>query len=159
QGLGYRSVSKMLGLNEGTVKGYSQLYRSGDEITWVDNEHKRSAPDPKVLLEAVREYLEGRYGYRYLSIKYGLRDSTIKKAVKNYQTHGIVTLSKGRPTMEALRAQKAQLQQRQQQQDEKLLSKKDHKELLDLLEVNIALLEVIEECDPDEVKKKITGSK
>ena len=29
----------------------------------------------------------------------------------------------------------------------------------DLLEVNIALLEVLEESDPDELKKKNTGSK
>lgn len=33
-------------------------------------------------------------------------------------------------------------------------SKKECREMRDLLEVNIALLEVLEESDPDELKKK-----
>lgn len=57
--------------------------------------------------------------------------------------------------MKRLQEQKAKLQQRiQQQQDKQPLSKKECREMRDLLEVNIALLEVLEESDPDELKKK-----
>lgn len=38
--------------------------------------------------------------------------------------------------------------------DEFLTSKKEYKEMLELLLVNIALLEVLEESNPDELKKK-----
>lgn len=61
--------------------------------------------------------------------------------------------------MKSLQEQKAKLQQRIQQQDKQPLSKKECREMRDLLEVNIALLEVLEESDPDELKKKNTGSK
>ena len=53
-----------------------------------------------------------------------------------------------------LQEQKAKLQQHVQQQDKQPLSKKECWEVRDLLEVNIALLEVLEESDPDELKKK-----
>ena len=53
-----------------------------------------------------------------------------------------------------LQEQKAKLQQHVQQQDKQPLSKKECREMRDLLEVNIALLEVLEESDPDELKKK-----
>ena len=32
QGFGYCAVAKILGLNESTIKTYSLLYRSGDEM-------------------------------------------------------------------------------------------------------------------------------
>lgn len=157
QGFGYCVVANILGLNEGTVRGYAQLYRSGDETSWVDS--KANKTDPQVLLAAVTEYLQSSLGYRQLSIKYGLRSSTIVMGVKNYLKHGIVTLPRGRNAMKRLQEQKAQLQQHMQQQDKQPLSKKECREIRDLLEVNIALLEVLEESDPDELKKKNTGSK
>lgn len=152
QGFGYYTVAKILGLSEHTIRGYSQLYRSGDETSWVNP--KANKTDPQVLLEAVTEYLQSGRGYRQLALKYGLRDSTIVKGVKNYLKHGIVILPRGRNAMKRLQGQKAQLQQRMQQQDEQPLSKKERREIRDLLEVNIALLEVLEESDPNELKKK-----
>ena len=58
-----------------------------------------------------------------------------------------------------LQEQKAKLQQHVQQQDKQPLSKKECREVRDLLEVNIALLEVLEESDPDELKKRIQAAK
>lgn len=152
QGYGCRVVARTLGLNLATIRGYSLLYRSGDETSWVDS--KANKTDPQVLLAAVTEYLQSENGYRQLAIKYGLRDSTIVMGVKNYLKHGIVILPRGRNAMKRLQEQKAQLQQHMQQQDEQPLSKKERREIRDLLEVNIALLEVLEESDPDELKKK-----
>ena len=107
-----------------------------------------------MLFAAVTEYLQSKYGYKQLAIKYGLRSSTIARGVKNYLKHGIVILPRGRNAMKRLQEQKAKLQQRIQQQDKQPLSKKECREMRDLLEVNIALLEVLEESDPDELKKK-----
>lgn len=152
QGFGYRVVAKTLGLNAGTIKTYSLLYRSGDETSWINSKAKKT--NPQVLLAAVTEYLQSQYGYRQLAIKYGLRSSTIAMGVKNYLKHGIVILPRGRNAMKRLQEQKAKLQQHVQQQDKQPLSKKECREIRDLLEVNIALLEVLEESDPDELKKK-----
>lgn len=160
QGYGYCAVAKILGLSESTIKTYSLLYRSGDESSWVNSKTKKT--NPQVLLAAVTEYLQSKYGCRQLAIKYGLRSSTIAKGVKNYFKHGIVILPRGRNAMKRLQEQKAKLQQhvqRQDKQDKQPLSKKECREIRDLLEVNIALLEVLEESDPDELKKKNTGSK
>ena len=157
QGFGYCAVAKILGLNESTIKTYSLLYRSGDETSWVNSKAQKT--NPQVLFAAVTEYLQSKYGYKQLAIKYGLRSSTIARGVKNYLKHGIVILPRGRNAMKRLQEQKAKLQQRIQQQDKQPLSKKECREMRDLLEVNIALLEVLEESDPDELKKKNTGSK
>ena len=150
QGFGYCAVAKILGLNESTIKTYSLLYRSGDETSWVNSKAQKT--NPQVLFAAVTEYLQSKYGYKQLAIKYGLRSSTIARGVKNYLKHGIVILPRGRNAMK-------RLQERIQQQDKQPLSKKECREMRDLLEVNIALLEVLEESDPDELKKKNTGSK
>lgn len=152
QGFGYCAVAKILGLNESTIKTYSLLYRSGDETSWVNSKTQKT--NPQVLFAAVTEYLQSKYGYKQLAIKYGLRSSTIARGVKNYLKHGIVILPRGRNAMKRLQEQKAKLQQRIQQQDKQPLSKKECREMRDLLEVNIALLEVLEESDPDELKKK-----
>ena len=157
QGFGYCAVAKILGLNESTIKTYSLLYRSGDETSWVNSKAQKT--NPQVLFAAVTEYLQSKYGYKQLAIKYGLRSSTIARGVKNYLKHGIVILPRGRNAMKRLQEQKAKLQQCIQQQDKQPLSKKECREMRDLLEVNIALLEVLEESDPDELKKKNTGSK
>lgn len=152
QGFGCYTVAKILRLSEHTIRGYSQLYRSGDETSWVNS--KANKTDPQVLLEAVTEYLQSDCGYRQLAVKYGLRNSSIVMGVKNYLKHGIVILPRGRKAMKRLQEQKGQLQQRMQQQDEQPLSKKERREIRDLLEVNIALLEVLAESDPNELKKK-----
>ena len=122
QGFGYCAVAKILGLNESTIKTYSLLYRSGDETSWVNSKAQKT--NPQVLFAAVTEYLQSKYGYKQLAIKYGLRSSTIARGVKNYLKHGIVILPRGRNAMKRLQEQKAKLQQRIQQQDKQPLSKK-----------------------------------
>lgn len=153
EGMGYRSIASTLGLNRSTVKAYSLLYRA-DNTDWVENEHV--PPNPELLDMAVREYLDGSAGLEMLSSKYGIRPTSIRTGAQNFLNHGVVRLPKGRNSMKRLQAQKKGLRSAlsRTESTERRLTAKEAKELRELLEVNIAVIDVILEMDIPALKKK-----
>lgn len=152
QGYGHKYVSTTLNLNVGTVQNWHLLYRGGDQ-NWATSQRRKN--DPEYLLAAVQEYLTSSAGYKIIATKYGLSPSTILRGKKNYLNYGQVRLKPGRRTMKDLAETKNTLKNKLQHisNDDGEMTKKDIKELIELLEVNIALLEVLEESDPNLVKK------
>lgn len=153
QRLGYKAVATKLGLKRPTVKNWHIRFRGGD-CSWSESLYVKSNED--TLRKAVAEYLSSGAGYEAIAIKYGISASTVKQAKTNFVNFGVVKLPKGRNSMKRLQEQKQALLEKLQSvsKDEFLTSKKEYKEMLDLLLVNIALLEVLEESNPDELKKK-----
>lgn len=153
QGMRTRSVARQLNLRCSTVEQLETKYCGGD-ISWINSSYTKV--DPEKLSKAVLEYLNSPDGYFRLAKKYGLSSSCILMGVKNYQKHGIVHLPRGRNAMQRFQEQQKKLKTVQNELDEdtKPLSKKEQREIRDLLEVNIALLEVLEECNLSKLKKK-----
>ena len=154
KGLGYRATNSMLGLKLNTVKNWYLLFRSGD-TSWVESNYRET--NISTLQRAVDEYLNTDQGYEVLSVKYGISRSCLFSAKRNFVNFGVVRLSKGRNFMQRLQQQKQKIKEELQSIEERkepLLDKKDLQEMRQLLVVNMALLEVLEESHPDELKKK-----
>lgn len=154
KGLGYRATNSMLGLKLNTVKNWYLLFRSGD-TSWVESNYRET--DISTLQRAVDEYLNTDQGYEVLSVKYGISRSCLFLAKRNFVNFGVVRLPKGRNSMQRLLQQKQKIKEELQSIEERkepLLDKKDLQEMRQLLVVNMALLEVLEESHPDELKKK-----
>lgn len=136
QGMRTRSVARQLNLRCSTVEQLETKYCGGD-ISWINSNYTKVVPEK--LLKAVLEYLNSPDGYFRLAKK-----------------HGIVHLPRGRNAMQRFQEQQKKLKTVQNELDEdtKPLSKKEQREIRDLLEVNIALLEVLEECNLSKLKKK-----
>lgn len=153
QGLSYTATARILSLNLKTVRNWYDCYRGGD-TSWSESSYVRS--NPATLMKAVLEYLNTENGYGVIAGKYGIRISTLARAKRNYVNFGVVNLPKGRKSMKHLQEQKRALEKKLQSvsKGEYLTSKKEYKEMRELIIVNIALLEVLEESHPDELKKK-----
>lgn len=153
QGYGYRSVATMLGLSVSSVRHWYDCFRGGD-YSWSESSYVKSNVD--TLRMAVDEYLNTDNGCRLIAAKYGINTATLFRAKQNFVNFGVVALPKGRKPMKRLQEQKQALVEKLQSvsKDEYLTSKKEYKDLHDLIAVNIALLEVLEESHPDELKKK-----
>ena len=152
KGLGYRATNSMLGLKLNTVKNWYLLFRSGD-TSWVESNYRET--NISTLQRAVNEYLNTDQGYEVLSVKYGISRSCLFPAKRNFVNFGVVRLPKGRNSMQRLLQQKIKEElQSIEERKEPLLDKKDLQEMRQLLVVNMALLEVLEESHPDELKKK-----
>ena len=153
QGYGYRSVARMLGLSISGVRHWYDCFRGGD-YSWSESSYVKSNVD--TLKRAVDEYLNTDNGCRLIAAKYGINTSALFRAKQNFVNFGVVALPKGRNAMKHLQEQKQALVEQLQSvsKDEYLTSKKEYKDLHDLIVVNIALLEVLEESHPDELKKK-----
>ena len=154
QSYGYSSTSTLLGVNEGTVKSWHRLFRAGNN-TWAESSYVKS--DPEVLQKATSEYISSNIGLIACATKYGIRPSKLLVATRNFVNFGLVLLPRGRYAMKKLQNQKQELEETLAKALEKgscELNKKELKELKELLVVNIALLEVLEESHPEELKKK-----
>ena len=154
QGLSYRATASKLGLNWGTVRDWNLFYRSGD-ISWANSQYRKT--DPGILQRAVNEYMNTKQGCRVIAAKYGISPSRLIAAKRNFVNFGVVQLPKGRNSMQRLQEQKQKIKEELQsieEHKEPLLDKKGLQEMRELLVVNIALLEVLEESHPDELKKK-----
>lgn len=153
QGFGYKATATTLGLKWPSVKNWHTRFRGGD-YSWSESLYVKRNED--ILKKAVTEYLSSEAGYGAIAVKYGITSSAVKKAKTNFVKFGVVKLPKGRNSMKRLQEQKQVLLEKLQSvsKDEFLTNKKEYKEMLDLLLVNIALLEVLEESSPDELKKK-----
>ena len=153
EGTGYKAVAKILRLSDSSVRNWYDCFRSGD-YSWSKSSYIKSNVDS--LKRAVDEYLNTENGCRIIAAKYGITTSTLMRAKQNFVNFGVVALPKGRNSMKRLQEQKQALIEKLQSvsKDEYLTSKKEYKDLHDLIAVNIALLEVLEESHPDELKKK-----
>ena len=154
QGLSYRATASKLGLNWGTVRDWHLFYRSGD-TSWVNSQYRKT--DPSILQKAVKDYMNTKQGSRVIAAKYGISPSRLIAAKRNFVNFGVVKLPKGRNSMQRLQEQKQKIKEELQSIDERkepLLDKKGLQEMRELLVVNMALLEVLEESHPDELKKK-----
>lgn len=159
KGLGYGATSSMLGLSLSTVKNWYLLFSSGD-TSWVESNYRKT--NISTLQRAVDEYLNTDQGYGVLSVKYGISRTCLLAAKRNFVNFGVVQLPKGRNSMQRLQEQKQKIKEELQSIDERkepLLDKKGLQEMRELLVANMALLEVLEESHPDELKKKNSGSK
>ena len=158
EGIGYKAVAKILRLSDSSVRNWYDCFRSGD-YSWSKSSYIKSNVDS--LKRAVDEYLNTENGCRIIAAKYGITTSTLMRAKQNFVNFGVVRLPQGRNSMKRLQEQKQALIEKLQSvsKDEYLTSKKEYKDLHDLIAVNIALLEVLEERHPDELKKKISGCK
>lgn len=152
EGLGYKTTAGKLGLPAYTVRNWYNHFRSGN-LEWVSNSYMRT--DPSLLEQAVQEYITSKADLNLLAVRYGISTSTILRGYRNYLNYGTVTLPKGRNAMEKLRKQKQALSKRLEEVDDgSPLSRKEVKEMHDLLAVNISLIEVILETNCSELKKK-----
>ena len=152
QGFGYKMAAGKLGLPAYTVRNWYNHFRSGN-LDWVRNSYVRT--DSGLLEKAVQEYFSSEHGLQVLSVSYGISASTILRGYRNYLNYGTVTLPGGRNAMEKLRRQKQALTKRLEEVDDGTpLSRKEVKEMHDLLAVNISLIEVILETNCSELKKK-----
>ena len=154
QSFGDRATSSILGLNPGTVTNWYLLFRSGD-TSWVTSQYRKT--DINVLQRAVDEYLNTEQGCKLIAVKYGISTAKLLTAKRNFVNFGVVKLPKGRNSMQRLQEQKQKIKEELQSIDERkepLLDKKGLQEMRELLVVNMALLEVLEESHPDELKKK-----
>lgn len=153
QGISYKATARILGINVESVRRWYDCFRGGD-YSWSQSLHVKSNVD--TLRKAVDEYLNTENGCRIIAAKYGISASTLIRAKRNFVNFGVVALPKGRNAMKRLQEQKQALVEKLQSvsKDEYLTSKKEYKDLHDLIVVNIALLEVLEESHPDELKKK-----
>ena len=152
QGLGRNATARILGLPQSSVRVWHDLFRAGN-LEWVTNSFIRT--DPALLEEVVREYISTGSGFHMLAQRYGISGSTILRGYRNYLNYGMVTLPRGRNAMKKLQEQKQALVERLREVDDgSPLSKKEVKEMHDLLAVNISLLEVILETNCPELKKK-----
>lgn len=154
QGLGYKVAASMLGLISNTVRDWHLFYRSGD-TSWVNSQYRKT--DPSILQKAVNDYMNTKQGSRVIAAKYGISPSRLIAAKRNFVNFGVGKLPKGRNSMQRLQEQKQKIKEELQSIDERkepLLDKKGLQEMRELLVVNMALLEVLEESHPDELKKK-----
>ena len=154
QGLSYRATASKLGLNWGTVRDWHLFYRSGD-ISWANSQYRKT--DPGILQRAVNEYMNTKQGCRVIAAKYGISPSRLIAAKRNFVNFGVVKLPKGRNSMQRLQEQKQKIKEELQsieEHEKPLLNKKELRDMRELLIVNMALLEVLEESHPDELKKK-----
>lgn len=154
QGLGYKVAASMLGLISNTVRDWHLFYRSGD-TSWVHLQYRKT--DPSTLQKAVNEYLNTKQGCQVIAVKYGISTSRLLVAKRNFVNFGVVQLPQGRNSMQRLQQQKQKIKEELQSIEERkgpLLDKKGLQEMRELLVVNMALLEVLEESHPDELKKK-----
>ena len=154
KGFSYRTIAPMLGLSWKTVRDWHQLFRSGD-TSWVESNYCKT--DVSLLQKAVDEYLNTEQGCNVIAVKYGIRRSILLAARRNFVNFGVVQLPKGRNSMQRLQEQKQKIKEELQsieEHKEPLLDKKGLQEMRELLVVNMALLEVLEESHPDELKKK-----
>ena len=147
QSFGDRATSSILGLNLSTVTNWYLLFRSGD-TSWVTSQYRKT--DINVLQRAVDEYLNTEQGCKLIAVKYGISTAKLLTAKRNFVNYGVVQLPQGRNSMQCLQEQKQKIKK-------ELQSIEEHKEPLnkkELLIVNMALLEVLEESHPDAIKKK-----
>lgn len=154
QGLSYKATASKLGLNWGTVRDWHLFYRSGD-TSWVNSQYRKT--DPSILQKAVNDYMNTKQGCRVIAAKYGISPSRLIAVKRNFVNFGVVKLPKGRKSMQRLQEQKKKIKEELQSiegRKEPLLDKKGLQEMRELLVVNMALLEVLEESHPDELKKK-----
>lgn len=152
QDFGEAATAKELGISIHTVSNWYYKYRAGN-FEWVTNSYMRT--DPVLLGKIVQEYISTGIGLPQLTLRYGIAASTILRGYRNYLNYGIVTLPRGRYAMEKLSKQKQALVEKIKEVDDgNLLSKKEVKELHDLLVVNISLIEVILGIDCPEIEKK-----
>ena len=153
EGGSYAATASILGINKKTVESWHHCFRGGD-YSWSESSYVKSNVD--TLRKAVDEYLNTENGLAIIAAKYGITTATLRRAKQNFVNFGVVALPKGRNSMKRLQEQKQALIEKLQSvsKDEYLTSKKEYKDLHDLIAVNIALLEVLEESHPDELKKK-----
>lgn len=153
QGQSYKATASTLGLNFRSVRNWYLRFRGGDH-SWCESLYVKS--NEETLKKAVTEYLSSEAGYEAIAVKYGIPASALIQAKTNFVNFGVVKLPKGRNSMKRLQEQKQAMLEKLQSvsKDEFLTSKKEYKEMQELLLVNIALLEVLEESNPDELKKK-----
>lgn len=153
QSFGYRATSSRLGLNLSTVTNWYLLFRSGD-TSWVTSQYRKT--DINVLQRAVDEYLNTEQGCKLIAVKYGISTAKLLTAKRNFVNYGVVQLPKGRNSMQRLQEQKQKIKKELQSIEEhkEPLNKKELQEMKELLIVNMALLEVLEESHPDAIKKK-----
>ena len=154
QGISYKATARILGLNFESVRHWYDCFRAGD-YSWSQSSYVHCNVD--TLRAAVEEYLNTENGCRIIAAKHGIKTSTLLRAKQNFVNFGLVKLPKGRNAMKRLQEQKQKLKDEVRSLDEQnapLTDKKDLREMRDLLLVNIALLEVIEESHPDGLKKK-----
>ena len=153
QSFGYRATSSILGLNPGTVTNWYLLFRSGD-TSWVTSQYRKT--DINVLQRAVDEYLNTEQGCKLIAVKYGISTAKLLTAKRNFVNYGVVQLPQGRNSMQRLQEQKQKIKKELQSIEEhkEPLNKKELQEMKELLIVNMALLEVLEESHPDAIKKK-----
>ena len=114
-----------------------------------------------VLQRAVDEYLNTEQGCKLIAVKYGISTAKLLTAKRNFVNYGVVQLPQGRNSMQRLQEQKQKIKKELQSIEEhkEPLNKKELQEMKELLIVNMALLEVLEESHPDAIKKKNSGSK
>lgn len=154
QGFSYTATSSRLGLGLNTVKNWHIFFRSGD-TSWAESSYHKT--NINTLQRAVDEYLNTGQGCRIIAVKYGISTSTLLNAKRNFVNFGVVQLPRGRNSMQRLQQQKQKIKEELQSIEEckeSLLDKKGLQEMRELLVVNMALLEVLEESHPDELKKK-----
>lgn len=154
QGFSYTATSSRLGLRLSTVKNWYLFFRSGD-TSWVESNYRKI--NISTLQRAVDEYLNTDQGYGVLSVKYGISRTSLLAAKRNFVNFGVVQLPQGRNSMQRLQEQKQKIKEELQsieEHKEPLLDKKGLQEMRELLVVNLALLEVLEQSHPDELKKK-----
>lgn len=153
EGVSYAATASILGINKKTVENWHHCFRGGD-YSWSESSYVKS--NVETLRLAVDEYLNSENGCHIIAAKYGITPSTLLRGKQNFVNFGVVRLPQGRKAMKRLQEQKQALLEKLQSvsKDEYLTSKKEYKDLHDLIAVNIALLEVLEESHPDELKKK-----
>ena len=144
---------KALELFPGTVTNWYLLFRSGD-TSWVTSQYRKT--DINVLQRAVDEYLNTEQGCKLIAVKYGISTAKLLTAKRNFVNYGVVQLPQGRNSMQRLQEQKQKIKKELQSIEEhkEPLNKKELQEMKELLIVNMALLEVLEESHPDAIKKK-----
>ena len=153
KGLGCRATSSLLGLKLSTVKNWYLLFRSGD-TSWVESNYRKI--NISTLQRAVDEYLNTEQGCKLIAVKYGISTAKLLTAKRNFVNYGVVQLPQGRNSMQRLQEQKQKIKKELQSIEEhkEPLNKKELQEMKELLIVNMALLEVLEESHPDAIKKK-----
>lgn len=152
QGFGSHATARIMGLSAKTVENWHNHYRAGN-LEWVTSSYMGT--DSSLLEQVVQEYIASKAGLHSLAVRYGISASTILRGYRNYLNYGTVTLPGGRNAMEKLRKQKQALTKRLEEVDDGTpLSRKEVKEMHDLLAVNISLIEVILETNCSELKKK-----
>lgn len=154
QGFSYKATSSQLILKQSTVNNWYLLFRSGD-TSWATAKYRKT--NIGVLQRAVDEYLNTEQGYKTIAVKYGISPSTLLTAKRNFVNYGVVQLPRGRNSMQCLQEQKQKIKKELQsveEHKEPKMNKKELQEMRELLVVNMALLEVLEESHPEELKKK-----